>query len=70
MLRGMMRMDRTHELLKSVLKVPMSVGTIANFICRCYDNIQEDIGRIHEKVYNLYVCHYNETSLHLYKTLY
>ncbi len=67
---GMMSMARTHELLKNVLKVPMSDGTIANFVCRCYDNIQEDIGRIHEKVNNLDVCHCDETSLHLYKTLY
>ena len=68
--RGMMSMDRTHEFLKSVLKVPMSVGTIANFVCRCYDNIQEEIRRIHEKVCKLDVCHFDETSFRLHKTLY
>lgn len=48
----------------------MSVGTIANFVCRCYDNIQEEIRRIHEKVCKLDVCHFDETSFRLHKTLY
>lgn len=68
--RGMMSMERTHEFLKSVLKVPMSVVTIANFVCRCYDNIQEEIRRIHEKVCKLDIYHFDETSFRLHKTLY
>ncbi len=66
----MMSMNRTHEFLKNVLKVPISVGTIANFVCRCHDNLQKGIRRIHEKICKLDVCHFDETSFRLHKTLY
>lgn len=68
--RGMMSMDRAHEFLKSVLKIPVSVGTIANFVCRCHNKLKEEIRRIHQKVCHLDVCHFDETGFRLHKTLY
>lgn len=61
--RGMVSIDRTHELLSSVFGVPISTGTIQTMLKRCSNLVTNAVSEIKARVTSLKLAHCDETGI-------
>jgi transposase len=63
--RGMVSIERTHELLSSVFGIPISTGTIQTMLHRCAGFVSGVVSAIKSKVTGLELAHCDETGIRI-----
>ena len=59
---GAVSINRTHEILSSVLNIPLATGTIKNMVTRCAESLKDTYERIRLKMGTLGLIHCDETG--------
>jgi transposase len=61
--RGMVSLNRTHELLSGVFGIPISTGTIQNMVSSFASRLKPVVNQIREAIVNQRIVHFDETGI-------
>ena len=61
--RGMVSLNRTHELLSGVFGIPISTGTIQSMVSSFANRLKPVVNQIREAIVNQRIVHFDETGI-------